>query len=85
MLMFASVLILKSWSHTSKMKKLTKKNCLLKGCPLGVRGYLEKLHYLLKSFFHVILVISYMFASHTYRVEEPEGILLYLKNQMKDN
>lgn len=69
--MFASVLILKSWSHTSKMKKQTNKNCLLKACQLGVWGYLEKLHYLLKTFFRVILVTSYMFASRTYRVEEP--------------
>ena len=73
--MFGTGFILKSCSHTTKMKKTNEKTCLLKGCWIGVGDYIEESHYLLKSFFHVTLVTSYMYAlltcSGKQRIEEP--------------
>lgn len=85
--MFASVFIFKSHSHTSKMKKKKQeKTCLLKGCWIGAWDYIEESHYLLKSFFPVTLVTSYMYAllicSGKYRIEEPREILFQSKNQI---
>lgn len=60
--MFATVLIFKSSSHTPQMKKKNKK---LKQKLFAQRllhrswGYIEELHFLLKSFFFVSLVTSY--------------------------